>query len=105
MTSCRLASKPLGLVARAEGFPATRKSSCASDGKDSEARQRKAIDGYANAAGIVIVDWFYDGRTAPVLNEHSRLASQLRHITRRPTTLSIASIHLFVPIKTMLSLA
>ena len=29
--------------------------------------------------------------------------ASLRHITRRPTTLSIASIHLFVPIKTMLS--
>jgi DNA invertase Pin-like site-specific DNA recombinase len=30
------------------------------DGKDSEARQRKAIEGYAKAAGMVIVDWFYD---------------------------------------------
>lgn len=30
------------------------------EGKDSEARQRKAIDRYANSAGIVIVDWFYD---------------------------------------------
>jgi DNA invertase Pin-like site-specific DNA recombinase len=30
------------------------------DGKDSEARQRKAIEGYAKAARLVIVDWFYD---------------------------------------------
>src|ERR1017187_3773901 len=30
------------------------------DGKDSEARQRKAIEGYAQASGAVIVDWFYD---------------------------------------------
>ena len=30
------------------------------DGKDSEARQRKAIEGYAKATGMVIVDWFYD---------------------------------------------
>jgi DNA invertase Pin-like site-specific DNA recombinase len=30
------------------------------DGKDSEARQRKAIESYAKAAGMVIVDWFYD---------------------------------------------
>jgi DNA invertase Pin-like site-specific DNA recombinase len=30
------------------------------DGKDSEARQRKAIEGYTKAAGMVIIDWFYD---------------------------------------------
>jgi hypothetical protein len=30
------------------------------DGTDSEARQRKAIEGYAKATGMVIVDWFYD---------------------------------------------
>ncbi len=30
------------------------------EGKDSEARQRKAIESYAKAAGVVIVDWFYD---------------------------------------------
>ena len=30
------------------------------EGKDSEARQRKAIETYAKAAGMVIVDWFYD---------------------------------------------
>jgi len=28
--------------------------------KDSEQRQRAAIEGYAKHAGIVIVDWFYD---------------------------------------------
>jgi DNA invertase Pin-like site-specific DNA recombinase len=31
-----------------------------SEGKDSEARQRKAIEGYAKSAGVVIVDCFYD---------------------------------------------
>jgi hypothetical protein len=30
------------------------------EGKDSEARQRKAIESYAKSAGAVIVDWFYD---------------------------------------------
>ena len=30
------------------------------EGKDSEGRQRKAIESYAKAAGMVIVDWFYD---------------------------------------------
>ena len=28
--------------------------------KDSEARQRAAIESYAKAAGYTIVDWFYD---------------------------------------------
>jgi DNA invertase Pin-like site-specific DNA recombinase len=32
----------------------------AGDGKDSETRQRAAIAGYAKAAGMVIVGWFYD---------------------------------------------
>ena len=30
------------------------------DGKDSERRQRAAIEGYASASGYKIVDWFYD---------------------------------------------
>ena len=30
------------------------------EGKDSEARQRKAIESYAKGAGVVVVDWFYD---------------------------------------------
>jgi len=47
---------------RVEGVGYMRTSSAANigDGKDSEARQRKAIEGYAKAAGMVIVDWFYD---------------------------------------------
>jgi DNA invertase Pin-like site-specific DNA recombinase len=30
------------------------------EGKDSEARQRKAIEGFAKSAGYIILDWFYD---------------------------------------------
>jgi DNA invertase Pin-like site-specific DNA recombinase len=30
------------------------------EGKDSEARQRMAIETYAKSAGFVIIDWFYD---------------------------------------------
>ena len=30
------------------------------EGKDSENRQRRAIEGYAKSVGMVIVDWFYD---------------------------------------------
>jgi DNA invertase Pin-like site-specific DNA recombinase len=42
------------------GYMRTSSATNVGDGKDSEARQRKAIETYAKAAGIVIVDWFYD---------------------------------------------
>jgi DNA invertase Pin-like site-specific DNA recombinase len=47
---------------RLEAVAYMRTSSAANVGgdKDSEARQRKAIESYAKAAGVVIVDWFYD---------------------------------------------
>jgi len=47
---------------RVETFGYVRTSSAANvgDGKDSEIRQRKAIEAYAKAAGMVIVDWFND---------------------------------------------
>lgn len=47
---------------RLEAFGYMRTSSATNvgEGKDSEARQRKAIESYAKAAGAVIVDWFYD---------------------------------------------
>jgi Resolvase, N terminal domain len=45
-----------------EAFGYMRTSSATNVGtdKDSEARQRAAITGYAKHAGLVIVDWFYD---------------------------------------------
>jgi predicted site-specific integrase-resolvase len=42
------------------GYMRTSSATNVGDGKDSEARQRKAIEGYAQASGAVIVDWFYD---------------------------------------------
>jgi DNA invertase Pin-like site-specific DNA recombinase len=47
---------------RAEVIGYMRTSSAANigEGKDSEARQRKAIESYAKRAGMVIADWFYD---------------------------------------------
>ena len=48
------------------------RTSCATnvgEGKDSEARQRRAIEGYAKSAGFVIVEWFYD----KTLEKHERL--------------------------------
>jgi DNA invertase Pin-like site-specific DNA recombinase len=42
------------------GYMRTSSATNVGEGKDSEARQRKAIESYAKAAGMVIVDWFYD---------------------------------------------
>jgi DNA invertase Pin-like site-specific DNA recombinase len=44
----------------AVGYMRTSSAGNVGDGKDSETRQRKAIEGYAKRAGMVIVDWFYD---------------------------------------------
>ncbi len=50
---------------RPQGVPAfaymrTSSATNVGEGKDSEARQRKAIEAYAKSAGVVIVEWFYD---------------------------------------------
>ena len=49
-----------GKRVEAVGYMRTSSATNIGDGKDSEARQKKAIEGYAKAAGTVIVDWFYD---------------------------------------------
>jgi DNA invertase Pin-like site-specific DNA recombinase len=49
-----------GKRVEALAYMRTSSASNVGEGKDSEARQRKAIEGYAKAAGMVIVDWFYD---------------------------------------------
>ena len=50
--------------------------------KDSVARQRKAIEGYAKSAGMVIVDWFYDAavRGADTITERPGFAAMLDRI-------------------------
>jgi hypothetical protein len=45
---------------RAVAYLRTSSAANVGDGKDSEARQRRAIESYAKRAGIVIVDWFDD---------------------------------------------
>jgi DNA invertase Pin-like site-specific DNA recombinase len=53
----------VGKGKRAEAIGYMRTSSSATNvgrDKDSEARQRAAIESYAKQAGFVIVDWFYD---------------------------------------------
>jgi DNA invertase Pin-like site-specific DNA recombinase len=58
--SRRPGAGPTGRRVEAAGYLRTSSTTNVGDGKDSEARQRKAIESYAKAAGIVIVDWFYD---------------------------------------------
>ena len=50
----------MGKQLEAIGYLRTSSATNVGEGKDSEARQRKAIEGYAKTAGMVIVDWFYD---------------------------------------------
>jgi DNA invertase Pin-like site-specific DNA recombinase len=42
------------------GYLRTSSATNVGEGKDSEARQRKAIEAYAKATGCVIAEWFYD---------------------------------------------
>jgi DNA invertase Pin-like site-specific DNA recombinase len=42
------------------GYLRTSSAANVGEGKDSEARQRKAIESYAKSAGVAIIDWFYD---------------------------------------------
>jgi DNA invertase Pin-like site-specific DNA recombinase len=49
-----------GKRVEAIGYMRTSSATNIGEGKDSEARQRKAIDGYAKSAGFIIVEWFYD---------------------------------------------
>src|SRR5580693_451846 len=49
-----------GKRVEALGYLRTSSATNVGEGKDSEARQRKAIESYAKSAGVVIVDWFYD---------------------------------------------
>src|SRR5580704_12902405 len=49
-----------GKLLEAIGYMRTSSATNVGEGKDSEARQRKAIEGYAKSAGFIIVEWFYD---------------------------------------------
>ena len=49
-----------GKRVKAIGYLRTSSAANVGDGKDSEVRQRKAIESFAKASGYVIVDWFYD---------------------------------------------
>lgn len=49
-----------GKRVEAIGYMRTSSAANVGDGKDSEARQRKAIEAYAKSAGMTIASWFYD---------------------------------------------
>jgi DNA invertase Pin-like site-specific DNA recombinase len=51
---------PRGKLADAIGYMRTSSAGSIGEGKDSEMRQRRAIETYARRSGTVIVDWVYD---------------------------------------------
>jgi DNA invertase Pin-like site-specific DNA recombinase len=64
------------------GYMHTSSATNMGEGKDSEVRQRKAIEGYAKSAGFVIVEWFYDKavRGADAITERAGFAAMLDRI-------------------------
>jgi DNA invertase Pin-like site-specific DNA recombinase len=71
-----------GKLIDAIGYMRTSSATNVGEGKDSEARQRKAIEGYAKSAGFVIVEWFYDKavRGADAITERPGFAAMLDRI-------------------------
>jgi DNA invertase Pin-like site-specific DNA recombinase len=66
----------------AVAYMRTSSSANVGEGKDSEARQRAAIEGYAKNAGFAIVDWFYDAavKGADPVTERRGFAAMLDRI-------------------------
>ncbi len=68
------------------------------EGKDSEARQRKAIEAYAKSAGVVIVEWFYDAAVsgADAIEARPGFASLLARIAGNGVrTIVVETAHRF----------
>src|SRR5262249_29841600 len=76
--------KPMAHKAKVEAVGYLRTSSAANVGehKDSEKRQRVAIEAYAKRAGYVVVEWFYDKavRGADVVTARPGFAAMLDRI-------------------------
>jgi DNA invertase Pin-like site-specific DNA recombinase len=71
-----------GKRVEAIGYMRTSSATNVGEGKDSEARQRKAIEGYARSAGYAVVEWFYDKavRGADAVTESPGFAAMLDRI-------------------------
>lgn len=71
-----------GKQVEAIGYMRTSSASNVGADKDSEKRQRAAIEGYARSAGMVIVDWFYDAaiRGSDAITERPGFAAMLQRI-------------------------
>jgi DNA invertase Pin-like site-specific DNA recombinase len=71
-----------GKLVEAIGYMRTSSATNVGADKDSEKRQRAAIEGYANSAGMVIVDWYYDKavRGTDAVTERPGFQAMLAHI-------------------------
>lgn len=71
-----------GKLVEAVGYMRTSSSTNIGQDKDSDKRQRAAIEAYAKSAGYVIVDWFYDAavKGADVITARSGFSAMLERI-------------------------
>ncbi len=71
-----------GKLVEALGYMRTSSATNAGADKDSEKRQRAAIEGFAKSAGLAIVDWFYDKavRGSDAVTERPGFAAMLNRI-------------------------
>lgn len=76
-----MAAKQKGRI-QAFGYMRTSSATNVGEGKDSEQRQRTAIESYAKSAGIEIIDWFYDAavKGADPVTERPGFAAMLQRI-------------------------
>jgi DNA invertase Pin-like site-specific DNA recombinase len=89
-----------GKPVEAIGYMRTSSAANVGEGKDSEARQRKAIGGYAESAGYVVVEWFYDAavRGADTITERPGLAVMLDRIASNGVVRSLWKAQIGSPV-------
>jgi DNA invertase Pin-like site-specific DNA recombinase len=63
-----------GKQVEAIGYLRTSSAANVGEGKDSETRQRRAIERHARAAGFVVIDWFYDAAVSGADPVEARIA-------------------------------
>lgn len=75
-------TKPTGEARKAIGYLRTSSATNVGEGKDSEQRQRDAIQRHADRAGIEVVAWFYDAAVsgADPIDSRPGFAAALEHI-------------------------
>ena len=81
-----------GKRVEAVGYMRTSSATNVGEGKDSQKRQRAAIEGYAKSAGYVIVDWYYDAavKGADPVTARPGFAAMLERIAEMASARSLS---------------